>query len=323
MTQDRIEQLAALAPELGPILDELRGSGLREPVGPDPLLSPALPAGVLDEFLSLAVRECNDANLFGLALALPMCAFQRGAGYEALEYALTRRGLPPDRREFVAGRMLGAKSIADVVWAHGIVLSTQNTGLYHSFLSRHARVVADKCFDSLATFLLDPARGPGGFTANCVELVLQQDVAAPWPFVRRWLEWLDGGLFDGLSPRAGERPAVMYRILGDNADREAFAPLRDAAHRRVVTLVGTRRLPAAWQHLAGMVEAGYQGAPLAIDALRSPVDGLDAEARAVLAPAWTALLGLAETLTHPDDDTRRRAHAARMAMIQSQAPLSS
>src|SRR5512134_328220 len=135
----RIEELAASSPELAAILRELRGSGLREPVGPDPLLSPTLPAGTLDEFLSLAVRECSEANLFGLALALPMCIFQRGAGYEALEYCLTRRGLPPERREFVAGRMLGAKSVADVVWAHGIVLSTQNAGIYHSFLSRHAK----------------------------------------------------------------------------------------------------------------------------------------------------------------------------------------
>lgn len=320
MPPQRIEELAAAAPELGQILHELRGSGLREPVGPDPLLSPTLPAGVLDEFLSLAVRECSDANLFGLALALPMCAFQRGAGYEALEYCLTRRGLPPDRREFVAGRMLGAKSVADVVWAHGIVLSTGNTGLYHSFLSRHAKVVAEKCFDQLATFLLAPTRGPGGYTANCVEIVLRQDVGAWRPFVRRWVEWLDAGLFDAVPPRAGERPAVMYRILDDNADREVFAPLRDAAHRRVVRLVVTGQLPAAWRHLAGMVEAGYRAAPEVCDTLRPAVDTLDDAGRAVLAPAWTALQGLASAQRRPSDDTRRWAHETRTAMIQSQAP---
>lgn len=321
MAQDRIDQLAATSPELAQILRELRGSGLREPVGPDPLLNPVLPAGVLDEFLSLAVRECSDANLFGLALALPMCAFQRGAGYEALEYVLTRRGLPQDRREFVAGRMLGARSPADVVWAHGIVLKTGNTGLYHSFLSRHARVVVEKCFDQLATYLLNPARGPGGYTANCLELVLQQVVGAPRLFLRPWLEWIDNGLFDGLSPRVGERPAVLYRILDENASREVFTPLRAATHRRVVELVTSRQLPAAWQHLAGVVEAGYRGTADLCDELRPAVEGLDAAARDVLAPAWTALSRLAAAQSEQTDTARRRAHEARMAMIQSQSPM--
>jgi hypothetical protein len=113
----------------------------------------------------------------------------------------------------------------------------------------------------------------------------------------------------------------MYRILDDNADREAFAPLRDAAHRRVVQLVTTRQLPAAWQHLAGMVEAGYRSAGVVVDAVRPGHDALDDAARAVLAPAWTALLGLTQAQRHPDDDSRRRAHEARMAMIQSQSPL--
>jgi hypothetical protein len=321
MGSRRIEELAASSPELAGVLRELRGSGLREPVGPDPLLSPTLPAGSLDEFLSLAVRECSEANLFGLALALPMCAFQRGAGYEALEYCLTRRGLPPERREFVAGRMLGAKSVADVVWAHGIVLSTQNTGLYHSFLSRHAKVVTDKCFDQAAKFLLDPARGPGGYAAGCVELVLRQDVRAWRPFVRRWLEWLDAGLFDGLFPRTGERPVVMYRILDENAGRQTFELLRDAAHRRVVRLIDSGRLPAVWQHLAGMVEAEYSAADPVGSLVQSAVDVLDAQSRATLAPAVTALRALAAAQRTPDDDTRRWAHEARLAMIQSRPPI--
>lgn len=321
MGSQRIEELAASSPELASILRELRGSGLREPVGPDPLLSPTLPAGALDEFLSLAVRECSEANLFGLALALPMCAFQRGAGYEALEYCLTRRGLPPERREFVAGRMLGARSVADVVWAHGIVLSTQNTGLYHSFLSRHAKVVADKCFDQAARFLLDPARGPGGYTAGCVELVLRQDVRAWRPFVRRWLEWLDAGLFDGLFQQTGERPVVMYRILDDNAGRQAFEPLRDAAHRRVVQLIGVGRLAAAWQHIAGMVEAGYSAADPVGDLVGSAVAALDAQSRATLAPAVTALRALVAAQGTPDEDTRRWAHEARLTMIRCRPPI--
>ena len=321
MSSLRIEELAATSPELGQVLHELRGSGLREPVGPDPLLSPDLPAGTLDEFLSLAARECSDANLFGLALALPMCAFQRGAGYEALEYCLTRRGLPADRREFVAGRMLGAKSVADVVWAHGIIVSTGNTGLYHSFLTRHAAVVADKCFDQAATFLLAPTRGPGGYTANCVELVLQQEVGAWRPYVRRWLEWLETGLFDGLSHRTGERPVVMYRILDDNAGQPTFESLREAAHRRVVQLVTGGRLAAVWEHLAGMVEAAYSPAHTVAALIRPAVDDLDATSRTTLAPAVAALAALAATRTDPGEPARRRAHDARMAMIQSRPPV--
>lgn len=321
MSQGRIDQLAATTAELGQILRELRGDGLREPVGPDPLLNPDLPAGTLDEFLSLAVRECSDANLFGLALALPMCAFQRGAGYEALEYVLTRRGLAADKRDFIAGRMLGARSPADVVWAHGIVLRTRNTGLYHSFLSRHARVVAEKCFDQLATYLLDPARGPGGFTASCVELVLQQGVGAPRLFVRRWLEWIDAGLFDGLGAHGGERPAVLYRVLDDNAEREVFAPLREAAHRRIASLVGDGRLAAAWRHLAGAVDAGYSGAPDLADAVRPAIDTLDDDARAALAPAWSALTALAEAQRRPDEASRRRAQDARTALSHAAPPV--
>lgn len=320
--QDRIDALAAASPELRQILDELRGDGLREPIGPDPLLSPTLSNGMLDEFLSLAVRECVDGNLFGLALALPMCAFQRGAGYEALEYCLKRRNLPPDHREFVAGRMLGAKSVVDVVWAHGIVLSAGNTGIYHSFLGRHAAVVVDRCFDQLAAYLLDPARGPGGYTAACIEIVLKHDVGAPWPFVRRWLEWLDTGLFDGAGHPAAEQPAVMYRLLSDDADRPVFAPLREAAHRHVAELAGTGRLAAAWRHLAAMAEVRYADAGTACYIIGGTLNALDPAARATLDPAWSALLLLARALAEPADAAARQAaDDARAALARSGPPL--
>jgi hypothetical protein len=341
----RIEVLAAGSPALRQVLDELRGHGLREPAGPDPLLSPALPAGVLDEFLSLAVRECGDANLFGLALILPMCAFQRGAGYEALEYALTSRGMPPDHREFVAGRMLGAKSVADVVWAHQIVLTAGNTGIYHSFLSRHAAVVVDKCFDQLAAYLLDPGRGPGGYVAACVDIVLRHGVSAPSLFVRRWLEWLDAGLFDGTpddgtrtvpgavasgaipavpargrAAPAAERPAVMYRILDGSADEPMFASLREAAYRHVAELATTGRQDAAWRHLAAMVEVSHHGAGDAFRVLGPVIETLDASTRADLAGCWSALGELARAQRDPREATLRAAEEARAAMTRSGPP---
>ncbi|MDQ1289141.1 MAG: hypothetical protein QG622_2707 [Actinomycetota bacterium] len=322
MSDNRIEALAATFPELRQILGELRSDGLREPSGPDPLLSPALPAGVLDEFLGLAVRECPDANLFGLTLVLPMCVFQRGAGYAALEHALTSRRLPPDHREFVAGRMLGARSVADVVWAHGIVLRAGNTGIYHSFLGRHAAVVVDKCFDQLAAYLLAPGRGPGGYAAACVEIVLRQGVGASWPFVRRWLEWLDAGLFDGPPDDGGapgatpapERPAVLYRLLHDNLERPVFTPLRDGTHRHVAELVAKGRTEAVWWHLAAMVEVGYGAAEEAGPVVGPAIDAADDAVRGALAPARSALRLLAAAQRDPREVTLRAAADARAAM---------
>lgn len=102
MTGDRLAALAGTDPGLSEALRQLRtGGGLRDGSGPDPLHNAAVSPEVLSEFLTLAVREAPDAQVFGLAVTLPGLIHRRGAGREALDVLLSERSLTPDQRNWV------------------------------------------------------------------------------------------------------------------------------------------------------------------------------------------------------------------------------
>ena len=102
MSGDRLAALANADPGLSEALRQLRrGGGLRDGTGPDPLQNADVSPEVLEEFLTLAVREAPDDQVFGLAVTLPRLIHRRGAGQEALDVLLSERSLTPDQRDWV------------------------------------------------------------------------------------------------------------------------------------------------------------------------------------------------------------------------------
>lgn len=110
MSADRLAALAESDPGLSEALRQLRhGGGLRDGAGPDPLHNAAVSPEVLSEFLTLAVREAPDDQVFGLAITLPGLIHRRGAGREALDVLLSERPLDATRLDFVDMHMEGAR----------------------------------------------------------------------------------------------------------------------------------------------------------------------------------------------------------------------
>jgi hypothetical protein len=124
MSGDQLAALANADPGLSEALRQLRrGGGLRDGTGPDPLQNADVSPEVLEEFLTLAVREAPDDQVFGLAVTLPRLIHRRGAGQEALDVLLSERSLTPDQRDWVdiylersaqAARERGAQALVEV-----------------------------------------------------------------------------------------------------------------------------------------------------------------------------------------------------------------
>src|SRR5215207_1147136 len=90
MSGDRLAALANTDPGLSEALRQLRrGGGLYAGTGPDALHNADVSPEVLEEFLTLAVREAPDDQVFGLAVTLPGLIYRRGAGQEALDVLLS------------------------------------------------------------------------------------------------------------------------------------------------------------------------------------------------------------------------------------------
>jgi hypothetical protein len=102
MSEDRLAALAETDPGLSEALWQLRRSGgLHDGSGPDPLHNADVSPEVLSEFLTLAVREAPDDQVFGLAVTLPGLIYRRGAGQEALDFLLSERSVTSDQRVWV------------------------------------------------------------------------------------------------------------------------------------------------------------------------------------------------------------------------------
>lgn len=204
--KDDLAELASPDAGLLEALRQLRGKGLRDGSGPDPLLSALVPPEVLSRFLVAAVQEARDDTLVGLALTLPACIYRRGAGQEALELVLTGGRLPD-----WAGRYVEAHLEAQHTAAR------ERLGQYAS--------------PEQAARLLEPATGPGtpGVLAGLALLAARHP--APRPYQLRLQSWIHEGRFDqGGDGDAGE----LLRILGDGRDEPGLRPHRAALHARIV-----------------------------------------------------------------------------------------
>jgi hypothetical protein len=164
MAHDRLMELASSDAGLTDILGQLRGAGLREVVGPDPLLRAQVADTVLDEFLSVAVRDLSDRVIFGLALSLPACIIQRGVGQEALQYCLDHGNLTPAEVTSVWDRMArpggpseslraAHRRIATVVLHAGRV---ELSYWYYQFLRDNIGQLVRECPEELADVMLNP-----------------------------------------------------------------------------------------------------------------------------------------------------------------------
>jgi hypothetical protein len=112
MDGDRLSAIASTDPGLREALRQLRGRGLRDGSGPDPLYNADVAPEVLSEFLTLAVRESPDSHVFGLALTLPGLIYRRGAGTQALDLLLRERPLTASQRDWVRQRLEAEQSAA-------------------------------------------------------------------------------------------------------------------------------------------------------------------------------------------------------------------
>lgn len=112
MDGDRLSVIASADPGLREALRQLRGGGLRDGSGPDPLYNADVAPEVLSEFLTLAVQESPDSHVFGLALTLPGLIHRRGVGTEALDMLLRERPLTASQRDWVRLRLESQQSAA-------------------------------------------------------------------------------------------------------------------------------------------------------------------------------------------------------------------
>ncbi len=274
MANDRLQELASSDAGLTDILGQLRGAGLREVVGPDPLLRAEVPDTVLDEFLSVAVRDVSDRVIFGLALSLPACIIQRGVGQEALQYCLDHRNLTPDELSSVWDRMARPDGPSESLRAAHrrigtVVVRAGRVGpsyRYYQFLRDNIEQLVRECPEDLADVMLGPEFSARGSGLDSLVLAVEHSTD-PEPYVRRWIDWIDEGRFDSAGPDHGNCQ-VMYSYLQDHRADPQFTAIRTAAHIHLVQLVKSpERVNEAWHNLRGMFEARYALAGEALAAI--------------------------------------------------------
>jgi hypothetical protein len=248
MTQDRLQELASSSVRLTEILGQLRGAGLPTAVGADPLLYADASDAVLNEFLSLAVREAAaayatgarpDRVFFGLALSLPDCIIERGVGEEALEYCLAHGNLSPDDLEFVFGTMSRPRGPNESLRAahrriSDVALRAGHVYHYYQFLRHNIDELVEECPEDLAEFMLDPRFPVSTLGLECLFLAIEHSRSSE-PYIRRWIDWIAEERFD--SPTPGDATYTMYTLLRDHPDDARLRPVRVAAHNHIVHLL--------------------------------------------------------------------------------------
>ena len=177
----------------------MRGAGLREVAGFDPLLHADASDAVLDEFLSLAVREAAEHVIFGLALSLPVCVIERGVGEEALEYCLAHRNLSPDELDSVFRNMSGPRGpFESLCAAHRriskVAVRAGHTVYYEKFLRDNISELVEECPDDLADFMLDAQFSASSTGVDCLVLAIRHSSDFE-PYVQRWIDWIAEGTF--------------------------------------------------------------------------------------------------------------------------------
>jgi hypothetical protein len=259
MVDSRLDELASASPELRLVLDELRGSGLRDYVGPDPLLVAGVPADHLSEFLSRVAREVSDRNLYGLAVALPACIHRRGAGEEALDHILASGRLSARQREAVVQQRIrlavrGDGPLADRHRALAALAVGHPLDAYRDFLVQNLPDLALTAPEDLGLVILDPRTSPRIVAFECLEPLIEH-APDPRPFVDRGSEWIRAGALDQTPENEHTYVGIFYHILDDNWHKPRFDPLRRTMFVHLIDLIrAPHDLAKAWHHLNVLVD---------------------------------------------------------------------
>jgi hypothetical protein len=251
---------------------------------------------VLDEFLSLAVREVDDRVIFGLALSLPACILLRGVGQEALDYCLANRTLSDARRAHVQNRLSNLRGVGETACDHlrrlrGYAGFSGATYFYYKVLSEDADEVFANCSEEITEYLTDPCFGPkGNRNLDCVVIAIEHS-RDPLPFIKHWIDWLDAGLFDSENRTSGS----IYYYLDLHPDDPKFRQIAQAAHAHIVELLSSPdRVVQTWWHLRGLLERKYAGANKVVAAVRRSGLQLDDTQQQILHYQLGTLVALAE-----------------------------
>jgi hypothetical protein len=113
---DRLSELASSNALLRSALAELRGEGISTATA-DALASSKIADVELSDFLSLAAREVQGQQLFGLAISLIRYIDERGVGQEALDFCLSSRRLADWQSALVGMHMQNVTTEAGVQWS--------------------------------------------------------------------------------------------------------------------------------------------------------------------------------------------------------------
>jgi len=268
MTQDRLQELASSSVQLTEVLGWLRGSGLPDGVGPDPLVHADASDAIVDEFLSLAVREAGDATdarphhvFLGLALSLPDCVVERGVGEEALEYCLASKNLSRDDVGFIFRNMSRPPGPHESLCAahrriSGVAIRAGHARFYYEFLMDNINELVDECPADLADFMLDP-RFPVDLNGlHCLILAIEHSGSFE-RYAQRWIDWILEGRFDSFGPGHVE-PGALYNSLQERRDNPRFGAVRAAAHIHFVHLLQSpEKVDQAGHHLRGLLIERY------------------------------------------------------------------
>ena len=316
---NRLEQLTSKHRLLAVALEELGGDGIKTATA-DAITSSTIPDDDLVDFLEAVVSQLDRERLFGLALSTIDFIDKRSIGHQALTTCLTSMVLEPWQVDAVGLRMTGVTTSDAVLWCHQTFCHLiRHDGHYHTFLSKHADVLVESRSDDVLAYLLHPDRGPSELNVESFAEVLPL-LHDPRPLQARWIEWINGGLFDNDDRPETEAASVAYAILNDHWHDPAFTPVAEALREHLHALLrasagGSTR--AALHHLAEIVEEAYIGSADALSELRRT--GADGRARigAALVPLEQALEATVDYVGRPDDVEAERRWNEHRAVVRS------
>jgi hypothetical protein len=277
---DRLAELASSSTLLAAALRQLRGEGLANATA-DALVSSGIADVELSEFLALISEEISGSQLFGLAISLPEYIDKRAVGHKALQACLRPGRLDENHLGMVGMSMKHVKNPEAVVFCHHLQVTViNNLGAYHSFLQRHLDTVISRCYDDMATYLLEPDRTPSGYNIDLFELVISH-VEDPRPFRSRMYDWINNGYFDlHREEEGGGDPHILYHILNEHWASEKFAGIINHIENRVHILLKSERLEyirPGLHHLTAMVDTKYLGTERVLSQTVSQMNVIDGD----------------------------------------------
>lgn len=301
---DRLLAIASTSPLLQAAWEELCDKGITNATA-DALTHSGVSDTMLDEFLSLAVRELRGGKLYGLAISIIDYIDQRGVGHDALDYVLKSDHLDDTDIRLVGAHMKNVKDKAAIRWCHSrLTRQIKTDTFYHSFLERHIGMIADELFDDMAAYLLTPNRGPGRYNFHSFYVVISH-LEESQPFQQRVIDWINDGYLDG-KDIAGSLPAnVLYKYLNLSWGDPKFSRIVDALHTHVHFLLKSEiaeEMRLGMYHLEAMVDAKYRGADRVLEETVERVYDIPASDHARFEALYKALQAVVAHNLQPDDD---------------------